>query len=568
MIALASEIFEYTKDKYESAETDYDDLAGEGSDEESDGSRDEDEDDSDSNDEDAGQDGEGENGKRSQQDSDDEEDEDGEGTKFGPGRYDGEEYQPKTNGSLHSKLESKANTNEHVKYIHAAPSHKAMFEDVMVSYKTILHDYSTLDEKYKKSKEAAEQRGYIYHGPQEFKLKKTVISKFKKSNSPFVSHMIKEFEMKKAATAYKRTVVSKTGQLDMKKLFAYQIKDDLFKKTSRVNDVKNHGMIFLLDWSSSMSGCLTETVQQVISLASFCHKAQIPYQVLAFSDGYSGTKNRGASIEKARMIDRNNPDNPLGYTVCNFSLLEFFNHKMTNTEFNLMQDLLLSKFYHDREMGAYGLFGTPLNEAMLYMTDYVGEFKKKHNVEKMSLITLTDGCGSNLSVNNAWDKNQIDTGAGADPYVKRPSKFIVIDRMTKHQYTIDRPYNNDQIDVMCDMIKTRWNAKVIGFYLIRPSYSEFRSFLKIHRADIDIDSAVRDGMAKLNQDHAAIFKDFAGRDEMYVLNSLTKIVDVEDSLGKIDGESDDELVHKTFSSAMVNSKKSRVVLSKFIDQIA
>ena len=65
--------------------------------------------------------------------------------------------------------------------------------------------------------------------------------------------MVKEFECRKSADAYARAGESKTGILDTKKLHTYKYNEDLFKKITVLPDGKNHGMIFVLDWSGSMS---------------------------------------------------------------------------------------------------------------------------------------------------------------------------------------------------------------------------------------------------------------------------------------------------------------------------
>ena len=94
--------------------------------------------------------------------------------------------------------------------------------------------------------------------------------------------MVKEFECKKAATAYARASVSKTGVLDTTKLFQYKYNDDIFKKITSTPDGKSHGLIFLLDWSGSMCYQLQQTVKQLLSLAQFCRKVKIPFVVYSF----------------------------------------------------------------------------------------------------------------------------------------------------------------------------------------------------------------------------------------------------------------------------------------------
>ena len=92
--------------------------------------------------------------------------------------------------------------------------------------------------------------------------------------------------MKKSADAYHRGSIARTGVIDTNKLHTYRYNDNIFKKISVIPEGKNHGMIFLLDWSGSMYHHMKNTVKQLIKLLWFCKKVQIPFEVYAFSDQY------------------------------------------------------------------------------------------------------------------------------------------------------------------------------------------------------------------------------------------------------------------------------------------
>ena len=83
---------------------------------------------------------------------------------------------------------------------------------------------------------------------------------FKKSAQKEVNYLVKEFECKKAADSYARATTSRTGVLDCSKLHTYKYNEDLFRKVTTLSDGKNHGLIFVLDWSGSMSNVLQDTV--------------------------------------------------------------------------------------------------------------------------------------------------------------------------------------------------------------------------------------------------------------------------------------------------------------------
>ena len=90
--------------------------------------------------------------------------------------------------------------------------------------------------------------------------------KFKKEAQKEVNYLVKEFECKKAADSYARATTSRTGVLDCSKLHTYKYSEDLFKKITTLPEGKNHGLIFLLDWSGSMSHVMMDTVKQLLNL--------------------------------------------------------------------------------------------------------------------------------------------------------------------------------------------------------------------------------------------------------------------------------------------------------------
>ena len=122
--------------------------------------------------------------------------------------------------------------------------------------------------------------------------------KFVESSNREVNYLVKEFECRKSAASYARQSVSRTGVLDCTKLHTYKYNEDLFKKVTSTPDGKNHGLIFLLDWSGSMCGIIQDTIKQLLSLTSFCRKVGIPFEVYSFvNDPMWGGLLDNASVE-------------------------------------------------------------------------------------------------------------------------------------------------------------------------------------------------------------------------------------------------------------------------------
>ena len=91
---------------------------------------------------------------------------------------------------------------------------------------------------------------------------------------------------RKAVDSYARATTARTGVLDCSKLHTYKYNEDLFRKVTTLATGKNHGLVFVLDWSGSMQNVMLDTVKQLFNLIWFCKKVSIPFEVYAFTTDY------------------------------------------------------------------------------------------------------------------------------------------------------------------------------------------------------------------------------------------------------------------------------------------
>ena len=272
----------------------------------------------------------------------------------------------------------------------------------LTSWKTFLSDMEKY--KVKNLKDYSGTKGYVEYLDREFK-------KFTKENKKTVMYLVKEFEMKKAATAYKRASTDKTGIIDPLKLPQYQYNEDIFKKLTIIPDGKNHGMMMLLDWSGSMSDVLFNTVKQLINLVEFCRKVNIPFEVYFFTS----ERNHWDNAKTNKGFNHKNGD----WFFEDFHLVNCLSHRMNKKQADLALKTLfhMGMYFDDRytwnrrnafdqdadalaASNSYGipnkyyLGNTPLNESLIYMDKLIPMFRKKYGIEKMTFITLTDGAGN------------------------------------------------------------------------------------------------------------------------------------------------------------------------------
>lgn len=210
---------------------------------------------------------------------------------------------------------------------------------------------------------------------------------FRRDIQQEVNYLIKEFESKKAATAYARATTSRTGVLDCTKLHTYKYNDDLFKKVTSLPEGKNHGLVFVIDWSGSMCKILEDTVKQLLSLVMFCDKVDIPFQVFAFTNEWSATRAHSETYDEAGVF----------HIPSTFSMLTLLNSDVPRKQlYKQMSNVYAMASMFSADYGSYipkklFLSGTPLNEALVSLYTILPQFKAKTDTEKTHVIVLTDG---------------------------------------------------------------------------------------------------------------------------------------------------------------------------------
>lgn len=462
-----------------------------------------------------------------------------------------EEIESKTDKEFTRKLNELADSETEYLY-HFLDSEFVV--DPIVSYKTVISETESLESELT---ETSFQENF---------------NKFKTETQRNVNYLVKEFEMRKSATQYKRSQVSKIGSLDMKKIWSYKLSNDLFKRIMTVPNGKNHGMIFLLDWSGSMDGVLQETVEQVITLAMFCQRAQIPYQVFAFSSQYDicyedvekrqKGQNKQINLKNSSSLVLNNASQ-------NFALLEFLSSKMTNVEFNKMIRRLYSSHKLSRcKRGEYSTGGTPLNEALSYMVYYIPKFISSNNIEKMTFITLTDGEGGCL-----WDVNgsrysldDFRSEISDGQYKKIKQKHFLTDELTKKNYPFNR-YSSSQTESILRMIKDRYGITTVGFYLCYNSRRNLNTALHSNipnyrgSADMTIEQMRKD----FRTDGFYSMKN-TGRDDLFIVPTSSLKIDYSEL--QVSENQTAKQIAKNFSKLMSGKRTSRILLNKFIGYVA
>lgn len=414
------------------------------------------------------------------------------------------------------------------------------YDKLVIPYKEIVGDIFVQNETYKN-----------------FYAKNALIE-FESNNKNAISYMVKEFEMKKKAAELRRTTVADTGVLDTNKLHTYKFNDDIFRKVGSIQAGKNHGIVMFLDWSGSMGENFLGTIQQLITLTTFCRKVNIPFEVYAFSTDYDKRKNPSESVVRSIQVN----DGAIEFYEP-FNLLNLFSSRMKNTEYRSVANDLLN-FGMSRQKGTGSLYmysinrwfhlgGTPLNATIFAASELVNRFRKSYKVEVMNVIFLTDGEDtSTLYIKNG--------GSVGEP--TRYSTSYITDQETNKRYRIGR---NGVTPVLLEILKDRTKCNLIGFYILKNNKAILRN--QVTRFGHYF---VEDMYRSFRSEKFLSVKNY-GYDDYFLIPGGDALLIEDDDLTQILGN-ETEVSTRKLTTAFLKMNKgrltNRVLLTKVVEEIA
>jgi len=250
------------------------------------------------------------------------------------------------------------------------------------------------------------EREYNWEPKNIFENVDSKYEEFKNSAKKEVSYLVKEFECKKSASAYARAATSSTGVLDTKRLHNYKFSEDIFKRVTVLPDGKNHGLVFVLDWSGSMAHVIKDTIKQLYNLIWFCKKVQIPFEVYAFTNEWR----RGEDWSYKKYYEEKEN---VFHIEDTFTMMNILTSKVSGKELERQLKNIwrtVSGFYGANQFSyprRLSLSGTPLNEALISLHKILPQFKKEYSLEKVQCIVLTDGEANSIPyhvmVERSWE---------------------------------------------------------------------------------------------------------------------------------------------------------------------
>jgi hypothetical protein len=311
------------------------------------------------------------------------------------------------------------------------------------------------------------------------------VSEFKKRNERYIGLLSKEFEMRKAAKSFSRTKISETGDINLNKISQYMIDDNIFRTMAVSPKGKSHGLVLVFDRSGSMEDKMRGTIEQILILASFCRRVNIPFVVYGFGNNSIGRKidlgvNPTLKKDNTACFTMNKNDLCCGEVY----LREYMNSKMTTTEFNkaLSNMLMVANTYRlsrDRSRNTYyrlpeseTLSNTPLIESIIALKPITDQFRKVNKLDIVNTVVVHDGDADDI--NRYYTSEPQEDVYPSTYYFNRGSDVIVRDSKTKFEAKIDKDYTGLQKAIF-DYYTETTGSKIFGYFICSPGNSRFKN---------------------------------------------------------------------------------------------
>jgi hypothetical protein len=384
-------------------------------------------------------------------------------------------------------------------------------------------------------------------------------NEFKRSAQKEVNYLVKEFECRKSADSYSRATTSRTGVLDTGKLHTYRYNEDLFKKVSVIPDGKNHGLVFILDWSGSMADIMLDTVKQLFNLVWFCKKVNIPFDVYAFTNEYPNQKH----IDDPRSCS----EYRLGVFSIGrmFSLMNILTSKTNSRELEKQMETIFRIVYSFRTYIEYpiplgmGLSGTPLNESLMCLHEILPKFKRENKLQKVQCVILTDGEGAPLKVYKEVHRPWEEDSTICELWPSQNS--FLRDRKTGNTYKLDSTYDHyaNFTTVLLNNLRHRLtDVNFIGIRILPPR--EIGSFIGYSK-----NFSEKEELIKTWRKEKSISLTDTGYHKYFGI-SATAVSN--NSSFSVDDSATKSQIKNAFAKSLKSKKMNKKILGEFVELIA
>jgi len=434
-------------------------------------------------------------------------------------------------------------------------SRSQMYDMIVPFHKVRDARYAEYDREINRLDRICKNPDYLY-ADDEWKNKKieemsteNAYKEFLTETKRVVNVMAKEFELRKAAYQYSRSSTARSGALDLQRLHEYKTSDDIFSRVTTLADAKSHGMVMLVDNSASMQDARGPVITQVLNLAMFCKRVNIPFDVYSFTNRHADDNYiSGLHLTDEQLLHQN--------TMLTHVLSSSFNRRDYDVAYRQLFDISRSRF----SCGEYDkMSGTPLNDILTGMHILLNDFRKKHQIQKTIFTVLSDGDSNTLSVSRDVIINNT---------AKRRNGVRLLMSESRRKVKI-RGYNPSLVtgSILKAVSDEVPGLTTVGYFVANNS-NDFRT--AVYRAEGVADNDVlRDARKIANRDKFVSYDDTLGYDRFFVLKAArAKDLEAIDDEFTVSDKAKRADITRAFKKYAKSKKGNRVMATQFAEIIS
>ena len=367
-------------------------------------------------------------------------------------------------------------------------------------------------------------------------------SEFQEETKRTVSVMAKEFEMRKAAFRTLRAQTSRSGSIDTSRLHSYKFNDDIFSRVTTLADAKSHGLVMFIDYSASMCNTIRDVIKQVLNMAVFAKKVNIPFEVYGFT----------------------NPRDESTYTLAHSGHINHLScqimHLLSSSMKRSSFESAMADMYNNVKSEYEQLCGTPLIETFLASTMLIKDFQAKHKIQKTNVIFMTDGFGHTPSMfSSDYAHKEISESSSN---LRGGYTININGKATFFKSNLRGLQLNKQA---LDVIRAMPGVHLTGFFLVENS-SDFKSAVYSASNYYITHDEMRAYKKELNTKKFVAFSDSFGYDDYYIVDGRN--IDTTNTAFDVSERASKAMITKAFKKHTNSKKGNRVLATKLAQMIA
>ena len=419
--------------------------------------------------------------------------------------------------------------------------------------------------------------------------------KFVRESDAFVRQMVAQFERKKAADEIRRERPKQTGMLNLDRLHQYRTHDDIFLSKIVKQDGKNHGIVFMLDFSGSMAQTIGHAYLQVLQLVWFCEKAKIPFEVFGFTDVYclkipgyeeayrewqktnpTGFSHDFDSVWNAGKLRR---ECPTAMEVGSARLMNIASSKDGAATRERLCAFIYEAYVAQTRASSrlLTLNGTPTVECVSLASQFMVEWVKENDIQIPTIMVVTDGCCNGV---NTLESNNLYHFSSQQSSLTVANEILDTIEMVSAK-AIKTGLPNAVIGSMLNSLRIKLNARCVGMYVM-PSRSlgirafeqfcmsveeqdQLRSAHSYQTTPLEMSDRFKAATEAFKEGCLVLHEDiFPGYDSYFLIQTPKPVKDEEATA--VTGNF--TKVKNAFIKTMGKRAGSRVFLSRYVDIVA